>query len=186
MSNARKADEFYKGAGKAGPLKGLEHMAAIGWVITPPDVGSGKSNTQVLYGKLLEAYTEQEKVWLKTPNNEIPQPERHPAMSFKEFHKSAIAYVCELEFGGAKDWFLPSQEELDLMYENLYKQGKGDFKLPNHSNCFYWSSTLSFIESDGGFPRSLNASHMKGFKDGKNGLSISFGNEWFVRPIRQF
>ncbi|MDR0324447.1 MAG: DUF1566 domain-containing protein [Treponema sp.] len=131
-------------------------------------------------------YTGQEKVWVKTPSKDLPSAERHSAMSFKEFHKSAIAYVSELEFGGVKDWFLPSQEELDLLYENLFKQGKGDFKLPNHGDGFYWSSTLFFVDSSGGYNRIANAAHMKGFIAGKNGLSFTFDNQWFVRPIRSF
>jgi hypothetical protein len=47
------------------------------------------------------------------------------------------AKICyELEMNGYSDWFLPSIDELFLMYTNLYTKGLGGFK-----DCFYWSST---------------------------------------------
>lgn len=47
------------------------------------------------------------------------------------------AQVCDdLESGGFDDWFLPSRDELDLMYKNLARNGLGDF-----TGVRYWSST---------------------------------------------
>lgn len=47
------------------------------------------------------------------------------------------AKICADYRGGDKDdWYLPSKEELDLIYENLYKSGLGNF-----DNYYYWSST---------------------------------------------
>jgi hypothetical protein len=40
--------------------------------------------------------------------------------------------------GGYADWFLPSKDELDLMYRNLKQKGLGNFK-----DGWYWSSTGS-------------------------------------------
>lgn len=47
------------------------------------------------------------------------------------------AKVCaEYTLNGYDDWFLPSKDELDLMYENLNKQGVGSFV-----ERTYWSSS---------------------------------------------
>ena len=48
-----------------------------------------------------------------------------------------VARLClELNLNGYNDWYLPSKEELKLMYKNLHLNKKGGFK-----NSPYWSST---------------------------------------------
>ena len=48
------------------------------------------------------------------------------------------ARICsELHKGGYGDWYLPSKEELNLMYINLYQTGLLEFFL----DTWYWSST---------------------------------------------
>ncbi len=47
------------------------------------------------------------------------------------------ARLCyDLEMNGYSDWFLPSIDELLLMYTNLHSKGSGSF-----DDHFYWSST---------------------------------------------
>jgi hypothetical protein len=47
------------------------------------------------------------------------------------------AQICnELDMGGYDDWFLPSKDELDLMYKNLKAKGLGKF-----DDAWYWSSS---------------------------------------------
>jgi len=47
------------------------------------------------------------------------------------------AKIChDLEMNGYSDWFLPSINELFLMYTNLHSKGSGNFE-----DQFYWSST---------------------------------------------
>ena len=58
--------------------------------------------------------------------------------------ESAIAAkICaDLTLGGYDDWFLPSKDELNLMYDNI---GQGNVlelgNVGNFSNTYYWSST---------------------------------------------
>ena len=47
------------------------------------------------------------------------------------------AKLCsDFVFNGFDDWFLPSLDELDLMYENLHVKGLGGF-----ASDYYWSSS---------------------------------------------
>jgi TolB-like protein len=51
--------------------------------------------------------------------------------------RGRAAQLCvSLDFDGYKDWFLPSYDELKLIYTNLKQKGLGGF-----SNSIYWSSS---------------------------------------------
>ena len=81
------------------------------------------------------------------------------------------AFRCyDLTIGNYTDWFLPSEEELFLMYSNLSASGIGNFE-----NYSYWSST----EHSPMFAR--NVSMDSGFKGmaGKTDAN-------FVRAARSF
>jgi len=65
--------------------------------------------------------------------------------------KKALQY----NLNSYKDWFLPSENELQLMYQNLHTQNLG-----NYTNSLYWSST----EIDGTTAKAINFS---------NGTSVS-------------
>jgi tetratricopeptide (TPR) repeat protein len=75
---------------------------------TVTEVGSGRRNTQIIIGRL----------------------------STLGVNGKAAQLCVSLNFGGKTDWFLPSKDELDLMYKNLEKNGVGGF-----SGGAYWSSS---------------------------------------------
>ena len=68
------------------------------------------------------------------------------------------------------DWFLPSKNELNLMYTNLHKNGVGSFAVST-----YWSSSED---------SSLNAWKLY-FDDGSQSHS-SRNVDYYVRPVRAF
>jgi hypothetical protein len=75
---------------------------------TKEEIGFGKQNTQLILDRL--------RVLVET---------------------NCAAQICaSMEINGYKDWFLPSKDELNLMYINLKQKGLGDFE-----NIFYWSSS---------------------------------------------
>ncbi|HOP65340.1 MAG TPA: hypothetical protein PK906_18320 [Spirochaetota bacterium] len=59
---------------------------------------------------------------------------------------AAARIVLSFSYGGKKDWFLPSIDELELMETNLYEKGIGGFKPYG-----YWSSSES--EATKGYAR---------------------------------
>jgi hypothetical protein len=81
------------------------------------------------------------------------------------------AQLCAgYELNGYRDWFLPSKDELDLMYKNLKTKGLGGF-----SNDYYWSSS-----EDGN-----SYACFQDFSDGEQYLS-SKGFTYSVRAVRAF
>ena len=81
------------------------------------------------------------------------------------------AKICaDLVLGGYSDWYLPSLDELMLMYNNLKLSGLGNFAGAN-----YWSST----ESSG------TSSDLLSFSNGVNSSALK-SNSNRVRAIRSF
>ena len=77
------------------------------------------------------------------------------------------------QLNGRKDWFLPSENELALLYSNLHLQSLGAF-----SNAIYWSST----ENDATTVKTID------FSNGQNvtTLKVPAPNSIKVRCIRYF
>jgi len=82
---------------------------------------------------------------------------------------TAAQKCAELDFGGFKDWFLPSRDELDQMYGNLKRRNLGEFK-----NGWYHSSSLS----------SSYSVMQQSFETGRQ-VTDSRSDRCYVRPVRQ-
>jgi archaellum component FlaG (FlaF/FlaG flagellin family) len=114
---------------------------------TQLSIGSGKNNTQLIVTQL----------------NKLGETGR------------AAQLCANLNTGGFNDWFLPSRDELNLMYTNLKTKGLGNF-----SNSFYWSSSQK--------ETFWYDSCVKRFSNGSDGV-LGDGNRdniYSVRAIRAF
>jgi hypothetical protein len=90
------------------------------------------------------------------------------------------AESCELlEYSGCSDWFLPSKDELNLMYQNLKVKGLSGFK-----NDVYWSS------SEDGKAYAWYQNFSNGQQGHGNGYPFTGGtvknHPLRIRPVRTF
>jgi hypothetical protein len=84
--------------------------------------------------------------------------------------RQAAQLCASFEFNGFSDWFLPSKDELDMMYKNLKLINLGNFTKDK-----YWSSTQ--------FTKDM--AYNLGFNNGKSDRSHK-DKSCNVRPIRAF
>ncbi|MDR2095076.1 MAG: DUF1566 domain-containing protein [Treponema sp.] len=110
---------------------------------TGTTIGSGKRNTQLIADKL-----------------------RQLGESGK-----AAQLCASLNIDGYKDWFLPSRDELDLMYRNLKMEDLGGF-----GNGWYWSSSENYDIFGWGQRFSTGYQYHKAAKD----------DAYLVRAVRAF
>ncbi len=62
----------------------------------------------------------------------------NPSNCSENSNGTVAAKACmDLVLGGFDDWFLPSEDEMFLIYKNLHLQGLGNFD----TEFLYWSST---------------------------------------------
>jgi hypothetical protein len=86
---------------------------------------------------------------------------------------SFAAKLCDnLTLGGQSDWFLPSRDELNLMYKNMHLNSQGNFT----ASDYYWSSTENSYANAWGFYFSNGTANSAGYK----------GNTTYVRAVRAF
>ena len=111
---------------------------------TQPELGTGKSNTQLII-------KEAEK-WDETD--------------------TAAQQCANLKIGNFSDWFLPSNDELAQMNDNLKLSNIGDFK-----DKIYWSSMQNEDDESSAFTQFF------GYDD-QGGLDK--GNVYMVRAMRAF
>jgi len=96
------------------------------------------------------------------------------------------AKICnDLTLNGYNDWFLPSKDELNLMYMNLHLNGLGNFENGDGNCCIGWYWSSSDGETNG------DAAWVQSFRDGHNGMQATYDigikdNDNHVRAIRKF
>jgi hypothetical protein len=82
------------------------------------------------------------------------------------------AQLCvALNFDGFNDWYLPSQDELNLMYTNLKQKGLGHF-----GAVWYWSSSQT----------NTIYAWLQHFGDGRQGTNGAKNDTDSVRAVRAF
>jgi hypothetical protein len=123
--------------------------SVVGWGLygktvgaTETAVGSGRRNTQLIMAALQQA---------------------------GETGRAAQVSAA-FSAGGFTDWFLPSRDELNLIYQNLKTKGLGNF-----GNLWYWSS------SEG----SSSVARVQHFSDGRQNPGYKF-DTYSVRAVRAF
>jgi hypothetical protein len=92
------------------------------------------------------------------------------AKAVTNLSKCPAATQASLTDGGFNDWYLPSKDELDMMYVNLHLQGLGGF-----ASNYYWSST------------EFN-SYKAWIQNFSNGYQFNVSNltTYYVRAVRAF
>ena len=91
---------------------------------------------------------------------------------FGEDVKEYAARKClDYEYGGYGDWFLPSKNELNLMYENLHLKGLGSF----YNENYYWSSS----------EYNMDDVWIQAFYSGYRNIDYRYSTNR-VRPVRVF
>lgn len=117
-------------------------------------IGTGRKNTELL---------------VKAMGNSA-----YSSSSGSEKTSAYAAKLCsDLVYNGFDDWFLPSKDELNLMYTNLHKNGQGDFA--NYG--LYWSSSENYNYTYNAWEQNFN-----------------YGSQYYndrdysyrVRPVRAF
>jgi len=99
---------------------------------------------------------------------------------------SVVQLCADLIFDGYNDWFLPSIDELDLIYKNLKLKNLGNF----NSDSFYYSSSVA-IEWTDREPYLYYDQIKQDFGDGKRAITLWGGGpgmEFYhrARAIRYF
>ena len=129
------------------PEAGSTHLVG-----TAPEIGKGSANTTALYDAMGDA--------------------AYYAVDGFGTTQNYAAKLCKtLSYKGFNDWFLPSKEELDLMYEK--KDAIGGFEAYS-----YWSSS-----EDGSYP--ADRAFERDFESGEPYGNVKSG-PFCIRPIRAF
>jgi uncharacterized repeat protein (TIGR02543 family) len=116
-------------------------------------IGTGKSNTDLAVSKMSNGtYT--------------------TAGSYAVLVQNYAAKYCDqLVYGGKDDWFLPSKDELNWIFKQLYEKGIGDFSEANYWSSSEYNTLMAWYQC---------------FDSFGNTYTTGKGMEYKVRPVRRF
>jgi uncharacterized repeat protein (TIGR02543 family) len=144
---------------------------AYGYAVDPPAtataIGIGESNTANIvtyHDTLWTLYPEKGDYYSNATDYHVSNDGTVAA-------KVCADYSVEHEGVAYGDWYLPSKDELNLMYVNLMIQGRGGF-----SDCYYYWSSSEYDASD---------AWVEVFPSGYQ-YNFSRNNAHRVRPVRAF
>jgi len=108
----------------------------------------------------------------------IGSGKKNTALIVSKGGSATAAFRCtQLTINGFNDWFLPSKDELDVMYHSLHKRGLGYFL-----SALYWSSSE---RQDG--KQTWSQRFSDGYQDYYNDTNYNFRSyELSVRGVRAF
>jgi len=123
-------------------------------------------------------------VWYRLLNDQYPDVKTGTAVGTGKANTAAIiaiqgpgdyaaSFCMNLTINGYSDWFLPSKDELDLMYTNLKRVGLGGF-----GEGWLWSSSQDNI--------STKFAWVESFSSGDQNSSGFKSNQCAVRACRAF
>ena len=167
-------EDLYGLSYQGGLIFYLDIINGIGMIAAPTDQGTAQWGC---YGTYIA----------NASNSNIGAGNQNTNLIITECTESGIAAeICtNLNLNNYDDWYLPSKDELNLLYNNLHLNGLGGFITGSAGNIsgWYWSSTEG--EDDG------NAAWVQSFKDGQNGFQATYdiGIKTFnnnIRAVRSF
>ncbi len=124
---------------------------------TKTTIGSGKQNTNLIFSSVGTSS------FYNYSKNDKPL--------YTDKYASKIVKL--LTYNNYSDWFVPSKDELNQIYNKLKVQGVSDF-----CDTYYWSSSED--------PNNMNKGWAQNFNDGQQSLDYLSGplSAYHIRPIR--
>ncbi len=130
-------------------------------------------------GKEIPWYPESNDVFLLGTGSSYGEAKRNTELIIEKYRAKgllkkpndwAVSYCDNLAVGGYDDWFMPTFDEVLLMYRDFHRNGQGGF-----SNQYYWTSS----EYDG---------YNVWYVNFETGTQYVMSRDWElnVRPVRYF
>lgn len=106
---------------------------------------------------------------------------------FDCINSETAAKICrELELNGFDDWYLPSKDELIVMYNNIGPEASGKLSnIGNFYNAWYWSSTALENFTTWGWAKHFGNGEERHHR-GYHNAELKGVNSARVRAIRSF